>query len=231
MIHYSIICDYLKLLQNSINSLKKHSKTLIKKTFNIFFQYIKQFKFPKDNISEENKNLINMFIEFIKIFNNISLEIPEVFFENNGIDNLNFLNLIKLILDIGKNFFESNQRRVTVKSIKNICKFFYNNKNLFENQQFFVEILVIILDGLFLIYTKNNKKDAIDLSSSVEMAQCHLFLNNFGNIYNNYLLKYLSQNEITHFIDIIKNVEYKKLKPSDNLLMAFDHISKKLLTK
>ena len=230
-LNYNIICEYLKLLQNSINSLKKDSKILIKKTFNIFFQYIKQFEFPKDNISEENKNLINMFIEFIKIFNNITLDIPEVFFENNGIDNLNFVNLIKLVLDIGKNFFESCQRRVAVKSIKNICGFFYNNKNLFENQQFFGEILVIILDGLFLIYSKNNKKDPIDLSSSVEMAQCHLFLNNFGNIYNNYLLKYLPQNEIAQFIDIIKNVDYKKLKPSDNLLMAFDHINKKLLTK
>ena len=62
------------------NSNKKENKNinikdkiLIKKTFNIFFQYIKQFEFPKDNISEENKNLINMFIEFIKIFVNLRL--------------------------------------------------------------------------------------------------------------------------------------------------------------
>ena len=82
-----VISDCLKLLQNSINSLKKESKNLVKKTFNAFFEYISGFQFPKDNISDENKTLINIFLDFIKTFNNITLEICEVFFENNGIDN------------------------------------------------------------------------------------------------------------------------------------------------
>ena len=225
----NVICDCLKLLQNSINSLKKESKILVKKTFNTFFHYINQFNFPKDNISDENKTLINIFLEFIKIFNNITMDISEVFFENNGIDNLNFLNLIKFILNIGRNFYEPIQRRTTIKSIKNLCKYFNKNKNMFENQQFFGEILNIILDGLFLIYNKNSKKEAIDISSSVEIAQCHLYLLDFGIIYNNYLLKYFSKSESNEFINIIKNVDYKKIKPTENLLIAFDHITKKIL--
>ena len=63
----------------------------------------------------------------------------------------------------------------------------------------------------------------------LEIAQCHFFFIDFGNIYHSYLLKYLSQSEISQFIDIIKNVDYKRLKPSENLSMVFDHIANKLI--
>ena len=228
-LNLNVICDCLKLLQNSINSLKKESKILVKKTFNAFFIFIAGFQFPKDNISDENKTLINIFLDFIKTFNNITLEICEVFFENNGIDNLNFLNLIKFILNIGTNFSESLHRRTTIKSVKNLCKYFNKNKNIFEKYDLFEEIVNIILTGLFYIYNKNNKKDAIDLSSSVEIAHCHFFLLDFGNVYNKFLMKYLTQNEILEFINIIKNADYLKLKPSDNMLNAFQHITNKII--
>jgi hypothetical protein len=225
----NVITECLKLIQNSINSLKNGSKILVQKTFNTFYQFIEGFQFPKDNISDENKTLINIFLEFIKIFNNITLEICEVFFENNGINNLNFFNLIKSVLNIGSNFLEAQHRRTAIKSIKNLCKYFNKNKNLFQNYQNFPEIMGLILDGLFIIYSRNSKKDAIDLSSSVEIAQCHFFFIDFGNIYDHYLLKYLSQAEITQFKEIIKSVDYKKLKPSENLSAAFDHFANKLL--
>ena len=228
-LNQNVICDCLKLLQNSINSLKKESKILVKKTFNSFFEYISGFQFPKDNISDENKTLINIFLDFIKIFNNITLDICEVFFENNGIDNLNFLNLIKFILNIGSNFFEPLQRRTTIKSIKNLCKYFNKTKNIFENYNTFEDIVNIILTGLFFIFNKNSRKDAIDLSSSVEIAYCHFYFLDFGNIYNKFLMKYLTQNEIIEFINIIKNVDYKKLRPNDNMLNAFQHITNKII--
>ena len=228
-LNQNVICDCLKLLQNTINSLKKDSKILVKKTFNIFYIYVSGFIFPKDNISDENKTLINIFLEFIKTFNCITIDLSEVFFENNGIDNLNFINLIKFILNIGSNFFEPLQRRTTIKSIKNLCKYLNKMQKLFENYNLLEELINIILNGLFVIYSKNNKKEAIDISSSVEIAQCHLFFIAYGKIYNNYLMKYLSQNEIQEFVNIIKNVDYKKLKPSENMLMAFDHITNKIL--
>ena len=87
-LNQNVINDCLKILQNSINSLKKESKNLVKKTFNAFFEYISGFQFPKDNISDENKTLINIFLDFIKAFINITLETCGLFFENNGIDNL-----------------------------------------------------------------------------------------------------------------------------------------------
>ena len=58
---------------------------------------------------------------------------------------------------------------------------------------------------------------------------CHILLLDFNNIYYNYLSKYLNQNELQQFVIIIKNVEPKKLKISEELLNAFDHISNKLL--
>ena len=234
-LNYDTFCDYIKLLQNMINNLKKNSKILVKNTFNTFFQFIYQFiqkyQFPKDDISEENKIVVNKLLEFIKTFNCMTLYIPEVFFENNGIDNLNFVDLIRFILDIGKNVFETEQRRTTIIPIQKLCDFFRKNKTSFEKQQSFSNILVDILNGLFIIYSKMNKEDKKFISCTVEIAKCHLFMNEFGPLYNNYLLKYLSKEEVNQFIELIKKVDYKnKINPSEYLLLAFDHITRKLLT-
>ena len=225
----NIISECIRLLQNTIYILKKESKPLIKKTFNTFFTFISKFPFPKDDISEENKILININLDFAKTFSSICLDIPEVFFKNGGIDNIYFMDLIKYILNIGKNFKESLQRRVVVKSMNNLCKFFNKNSELFANQTNFHEIIFLILDGLFVIYSLNGKKDPIDLASSIEFAQCHSYLNCFKIIYNNYLMKYISQNEINQFINIINGVNYKKLKPSEDLQNSLDFIAKKVI--
>ena len=225
----NIISECIRLLQNTIYILKKESKPLIKKTFNNFFKFISKFPFPKDNISEENKILININLDLAKTFNSICLDIPEVFFENGGIDNIYFMDLIKYILNIGRNFKESLQRRVVVKSMNNLCKFFNKNNGLFLNQANFHEIIFLILDGLFLIYSLNGKKDPIDMASSIEFAQCHLYLKCFNNIYNNYLMKYIDQKEINQFISIINGVNYKILKPSEILLNSLDYIAKKVV--
>ena len=220
----NILTDILKLEQNIITLLKKDSKILVKKTFNNFYNIVQKFNFPNDNISDENKNLINIFLEFNRTFSIINLEIPEVFFENGGIDNLYFLNLVNFVLITGNKFLEDNQRRAVVRGIKFLCNYFNKNKTFFETQQNFSEIINIILNNLFLVYKKNDRKNVIDMSSTVEIAGCHLLFIDFGNLYYNYLAKYLKQNEIEQFVNLIKNVDYKKIKTSDELLNAFDHI-------
>ena len=220
----NVFSDSLKLEHNTITSLKKNSKTLVKKTFNTFYQTISQLNFPIDNVSEENKILLNIFLDFIKMFGIISLEIPEVFFENGGVDNLSFINLLKYILIIGINFFEFSQRRTAIRSIKYLCNYFNKNKSSFESMQNFSETINLILDNLFLYYKRIDRTNNVDISNYIEIAQCHLYLLDFNNIYYNYLSKYLTQNEIGQFITIIKNADYKKLKPSHKLLNAFDHI-------
>ena len=229
-INLNVLTDCLKLEQNTMTSLKKDSKMLIKKTFNNFYQIVMKCNFPNDNISEENKILINIFLEFVKTFGVICFEIPEVFFENGGLENISLLNLIDYILNIGNKFFEDHQRRAGVKSMKYLCTYFNNNKNLFEKEQNFGEMLNLILNDLFLFYKKNNKNNLVDMSNTVEIANCHFLLIDFGNIYYNYLSKYLSQNEIEQFVTLIKNVDYKKLKASNELLNAFDHIVNKFFT-
>ena len=230
LLSLNIFPDCLKLEENIITSLKSDSKILVKKTFNTFYQTVLQFNFPNDNISEENKILVNIFLEFIKTFGIITLEIPEVFFENGGIDNLIFLNLVEFILVTGNKFFEFSHRRTAVKSIRYLCKYFNKNKMIFETQQNFIDIINTILNNLFLVYKKNDRNNSIDMSNTIEIANCHLFLLDFNNLYYNYLSKYLNQNEIEQFIIIIKNVDYKKLKTSDELLNAFDHIINKYFT-
>ena len=220
----NILTDILKLEQNIITLLKKDSKILVKKTFNNFYNIVQKFNFPNDNISDENKNLINIFLEFNRTFSIINFEIPEVFFENGGIDNLYFLNLVNFVLITGNKFLEDNQRRAVVRGIKFLCNYFKKNKAFFETQQNFSEIIDVILNNLFLVYKKNDRKNVIDMSSTVEIADCHLSFIDFGNLYYNYLAKYLKQNEIEQFVNLIKNVDYKKLKTSDELLNAFDHI-------
>ena len=73
------------------------------------------------------------------------------------------------------------------------------------------------------------KKDPIDMASSIEFAQCHLYLQCFNNIYNNYLMKYIDQKEINQFISIINDINYKILKPSESLLNSLDYITKKVI--
>jgi len=223
-LNLNILTDILKLEQNIITLLKKESKILVKKTFNNFYNIVQQFNFPNDNISDENKNIINIFLEFVKTFGIITFEIPEVFFENEGVDNLLFLDLINFVLKTGNKFLEDNQRRAVVRGIKYLCSYFNKNKTFFETQQNFSEIINIILNNLFLVYKKNDRKNVIDMSNTVEIASCHLLLIDFGILYYNYLAKYLKQNEIEQFVNLIKNVDYKKLKTSDELLNAFDHI-------
>ena len=230
LLSLNIFPDCLKLEENIITSLKSDSKIIVKKTFNTFYQTVLQFNFPNDNISEENKILVNIFLEFIKTFGIITLEIPEVFFENGGIDNLIFLNLVEFILVTGNKFFEFSHRRTAVKSIRYLCKYFNKNKMIFETQQNFLDIINTILNNLFLVYKKNDRNNSIDMSNTIEIANCHLFLLDFNNLYYNYLSKYLNQNEIEQFIIIIKKVDYKKLKTSDELLNAFDHIINKFFT-
>ena len=101
---------------------------------------------------------------------------------------------------------------------------------IFESMQNFSDIINIILNNLFLVYKKNNRNNPIDMSNTVEIANCHLFLLDFNNLYYNYLSKYLNQNEIEKFIIIIKNVDYKKLKTSNELINAFDHITNNFFT-
>ena len=227
----NIISENLKLIQNSVNLLKKDSKSLVKKTFNTPYKYILNLAIPKDNISEENKIIFGIFIDFIKTFNCICLEIPEVFFENGGIDGLPFVDLIKYVLNVGSKLTESLQRRTSIKSINNIVKYFNTNKNLFENQNFFKDLVFNILDGLFIIYSKREKNNIIDNSSAVELAQCNVYLSVFNNIYMEYLMKYLNQVEINQFVDTIKKIDLKKLKPSEELLNAFDYFSMKVMKK
>ena len=230
-LNINVISDCLKLELNTITSLKSNSKLFIKKTFNNFFLFIKNINFPNDNISDENKMYIDIFSEFNKLFYIIVHDIPEVFFENDGIDNLNLLNLLEYILIIGNKFTEFSQRRKAVVSIKFLCKYFNNNKNIFQNLPNFDKIISLMSDHLFLYYKKIDKNNIYEMSSiTVEIANCHLLLSDFDILYYNYLTKYLSENEIKQFIDIIKNVDYKKLKASEQLLKAFDHIINKYMT-
>ena len=185
LLSLNIFPDCLKLEENIITSLKSDSKIIVKKTFNTFYQTVLQFNFPNDNISEENKILVNIFLEFIKTFGIITLEIPEVFFENGGIDNLIFLNLVEFILVTGNKFFEFSHRRTAVKSIRYLCKYFNKNKMIFETQQNFLDIINTILNNLFLVYKKNDRNNSIDMSNTIEIANCHLFLLDFNNLYYN----------------------------------------------
>ena len=46
-----------------------------------------------------------------------------------------------------------------------------------------------------------------------------------------YLMKYLNQLEINQFVEIVKKIDFKKLKPTEELLKSFDYISMKVMKK
>lgn len=87
--------DAIKLLHNASQILKKDSKELITKFFFYFYEVVKKLTMPTSNISDVDKNTIAIFANFSKLLGIISLETVEVFFENQGLYNVNLEELLK----------------------------------------------------------------------------------------------------------------------------------------
>ena len=223
------ILESIKLFYNAINSLKKGAINLTKNIFNMFFIIISKLPIPKDNISEENKAILNIISEFGKVINGIFIELPEVFFENDGVNNLNFNDLLNYIFNIGININDSQFRKTSIKIINNLCTYMKKSKVNFQNLPNLQNFIEYILNGIYQIYSKSNKKEVNDISSIVEIAKINDSLMAFENIYNNYYSKYLNQSEFNQFITILKSVDLRKIKLPDNIISIFDYIAKKVV--
>jgi hypothetical protein len=89
--------DSIKLLHNVTQLLKKESKTIVKKCFYLFYITIRNINLPVQDISEVEKNILNIFANFIKLIANITHEdMVEIIFEE-ALDNINIEELLNFL--------------------------------------------------------------------------------------------------------------------------------------
>ena len=101
-----IMEDTMKLLQNSVQVMKKDSVILVSEYFNYFFAVVKSYNIPVNNISEIDKNIISLYSNFVKLIANILAEIPEVIFDNT-IKNFNFSEILNFLYLISYEIVDS----------------------------------------------------------------------------------------------------------------------------
>jgi hypothetical protein len=100
--------DSIKLLQNSAQILKANSKQLIKKTFYLFYLSIRNINLPTSDVSDEEKTILNIYSNFVKLIQNITTDLVEVLFE--GIDKINLEELFNFLSFIGTEMIDITVR-------------------------------------------------------------------------------------------------------------------------
>ena len=94
------------LLQNVTQILKKDSKQIIVKTFHLFYASIKNINIPKSDVSDEEKTLINIYSNFVKLIQNITNEdLVDILFQ--GIDQVNTDELLNFLIFIASELNDS----------------------------------------------------------------------------------------------------------------------------
>ena len=217
--------DSMKLMQNIINILQKNSKEIIKENLYVFYIFLSKLNLPSDNISDFNKGILSMYSDFIKLINTIFLLIPEIFFEeNNGLNNVNLINLINDLITIGKNVISNQIRRAVMKTLKSLTIYLNKNNNIFQKNTKIYELLTLILNGSFEIYNKLNLKDPLDSSTSVEICQGHFYISIYKDFYSNYLLNFLNKEQAESLYGYIIKVNPKNLKVPNEIIEGFNYI-------
>ena len=89
--------DSIKLLHNITQLLKKDSKPIVKKCFYLFFATIKSLSLPTHNISDEDKSILNVYMNFIKLISNMTHEDAVQIMFDEGLDNVNLEELLSFL--------------------------------------------------------------------------------------------------------------------------------------
>ena len=217
--------ESIKLAQNIINYLDKNSKNFVQKIFFNFYNFVINLNLPSDMISDINRTILNIYADFIKFIQNISLKIPEILFELNGID---IFTLINFLIKTSVNIIDIVTRRKIIKSLSTFCKYLNVNNNKFLNEfKDLNNLLNIILNGTFDVYVKLNLNDPLDSSTMVEICLCHYYLSVFNNFYTNFLFQFFNKEQTETFYNILYSIDPKKIVIPQNLKDGFNFICKK----
>ena len=217
--------ESIKLAQNIINYLDKNSKNFVQKIFYNFYNFVVNLNLPSDTISDINRTILNIYADFMKFIQNISLKIPEILFELNGID---IFTLINFLIKTSVNIIDIVTRRKILKSLSTFCKYLNVNNNKFLNEfKDLNNLLNIILNGTLNVYVKLNLNEPLDSSTMVEICLCHYYLSVFNNFYYNFLIQFFNKEQAEIFYNILHSIDPKKISIPQNLKDGFNFICKK----
>ena len=216
--------DALRLLQNVINVVKKNSISFTQSHFAFFYNSIRNVPLPSDNISDYNKNVLSMYLNFIKLTNTICVEIPEAFFNDKGLINIDINSLFDFFIITARDIIDNNLTRTILRMIKIFCVFLNKNSASLMNNSSIVNLIVMLLNGTFVVMKRLNLSEPIDSSSFCEITHIHFYCSIFTKGYSDFLLSFMTQEQAKAFYDLVTKINVKQIKVSDELSQAFKFI-------
>ena len=85
-----------------------------------------------------------MYATFVKFTNTICVEIPESFFQDKGLININLVSLFDFFVCVARDIIDSNTRRTITRTIKILCAYFAANMSSMENIPSVKELIILL---------------------------------------------------------------------------------------
>lgn len=145
----------LKLMTGLSSTLKRECKEIVAKHFGTFFYPIKQLPFPKNNIADTDKSILNLYSSFIQLIYNISLDFVEIFFEAE----LRRIGITEFLMNVCTSIIDATTKRKSFNCLKSRVAYLAK----FNSEENFVESNSI-LNLTIMLSTKLNLNDPTDFN-------------------------------------------------------------------
>ena len=212
--------DAIKLVQNYINTCKKHTTMFIQKHFVIFYNVITQLQMPVNTIAESDKNVVSFYANFVKLTYTICLETPEVFVI--GVDGVELEMLFKLYRYIAVNAVEGSLRRSVVRMERLFCEYLKKNQSQLCNNQMVLNVMRNVLDATFDVFKLLNVNEPLDSSTMCEMSVVHFCCSEYKEWYWNYISSFMNAEQANAFYAMIAKVSPNQIKLNNDIVSAFN---------
>ena len=212
--------DAVKLVQNYLNTCKKHTIQFVQKHFFIFYNAIAQLQMPSSTIAESDRNVISFYTNFVKLSYTVCLEIPEALVV--GVDGVELETLFGLYRYIAVHAVEGSLRRSVVRMERLFCEYLKKNQGQLCNNQMVLKVMKNVLDGTFDVFKLLNINEPLDSSTMCEMSVVHFCCSEYKEWYCNYIASFMNAEQANAFYGMIAKVSPNQIKLNNDIVNAFN---------
>ena len=212
--------DAVKLVQNYLNTCKKHTIQFVQKHFFIFYNATAQLQMPSSTIAESDRNVISFYTNFVKLSYTVCLEIPEVLVV--GVDGVELETLFGLYRYIAVHAVEGSLRRSVVRMERLFCEYLKKNQGQLCNNQMVLKVMKNVLDGTFDVFKLLNVNEPLDSSTMCEMSVVHFCCSEYKEWYCNYIASFMNAEQANAFYGMIAKVSPNQIKINNDIVNAFN---------
>ena len=203
-ITHDTFIDISRLFINAINSLKISSYTLIKKYYSNLHLFASQIEIPFSDISDADKNTLNILASYFKLFNCLSSMDAIDLFINRSESSFDIIDIVRFANYVNGKVKDVSMIKINLRSIANVLEFL--GKNKYRDK--FIATVGEVLNG-----TLGLNEDVI-----VDVARVHVKIAEFddGKVYMEYMKTISSEeNVIRELIAVLRNEKIKGGKISE----------------